>query len=74
MSQKRDCYEILGIARDASEDQVKKAYRKLARTWHPDRNPGDTAAEAKFKDIGEAYGVLSDPELRKKYDALRAMA
>ena len=74
MSQKRDCYEILGIARDASEDQVKKAYRKLARTWHPDRNPGDTAAEAKFKDIGEAYGVLSDPEQRKKYDALRAMA
>ena len=70
----KDFYATLGVSKDADADAIKKAYRKLARTWHPDRNPGDTAAEAKFKDIGEAYGVLSDPEQRKKYDALRAMA
>jgi len=70
----KDFYATLGVARDADADAIKKAYRKLARTWHPDRNPGDAAAEAKFKDIGEAYAVLSDPEQRKQYDALRAMA
>ncbi len=70
----KDFYATLGVPKDADADAVKKAYRKLARTWHPDRNPGDTAAESKFKDIGEAYGVLSDPEQRSKYDALRAMA
>lgn len=70
----KDFYAVLGVSKDADTDTIKKAYRKLARTWHPDRNPGDAAAEAKFKEIGEAYGVLSDPEQRSKYDALRAMA
>lgn len=70
----KDFYSTLGVAKDADTDAIKKAYRKLARTHHPDRNPGDQAAEAKFKDIGEAYSVLSDPEERQKYDALRAMA
>jgi molecular chaperone DnaJ len=70
----KDFYATLGVPKDADDDAIKKAYRKLARTWHPDRNPGDTAAETKFKDIGEAYAVLSDPEQRKQYDALRAMA
>ena len=68
MSQKRDCYEILGIARDASEDQVKKAYRKLAMKYHPDRNPGDKEAEEKFKEATEAYEILSNAELRQRYD------
>lgn len=70
----KDFYATLGVSKDADADAIKKAYRKLARTWHPDRNPGDAAAEAKFKDIGEAYAVLSDSEQRKQYDALRAMA
>jgi len=70
----KDFYATLGVSKDADADAIKKAYRKLARTWHPDRNPGDATAEAKFKDIGEAYAVLSDPEQRKQYDALRAMA
>jgi DnaJ-class molecular chaperone len=64
----RDYYEVLGVARDASDDQVKKAYRKLAREYHPDRNPGDKAAEAKFKEVQEAYDVLSDKDKRAKYD------
>ncbi len=68
MSQKRDCYEVLGIARDASEDQVKKAYRKLAMKYHPDRNPGDKEAEEKFKEATEAYEILSSAELRPRYD------
>lgn len=69
----KDFYAALGVPKDASEDQIKKAYRKLARTYHPDKNPGDEAAERKFKDMGEAYAVLSDPEERKQYDAIRAM-
>jgi molecular chaperone DnaJ len=69
----KDFYAILGVAQDADEATIKKAYRKLAREWHPDAKPGDAAAEQKFKDIGEAYAVLSDPEQRKQYDALRAM-
>ena len=61
----KDFYKILGVSQDASEDDIKKAYRKLARKWHPDQNPGDTAAEQKFKDIGEANSVLSDPAKRQ---------
>lgn len=70
----KDFYKVLGVSKDASEDEIKKAYRKLARTTHPDANPGDKAAEQKFKEIGEAYGVLSDKDKRQQYDALRAMA
>ncbi len=65
---KRDYYDILGISKDATQDEIKKAYRKLARKYHPDVNPGDKIAEEKFKEISEAYEVLSDPEKRKQYD------
>lgn len=70
----KDFYAQLGVPRDASPEQVKKAYRKLARTLHPDTNGGDPRAEQRFKEIGEAYSVLSDPEQRQQYDAIRAMA
>jgi molecular chaperone DnaJ len=70
----KDFYAALGVPKDADEAAIKKAYRKLARQYHPDQNAGDPAAEARFKEIGEAYAVLSDPEQRKQYDALRAMA
>ena len=69
----KDFYSILGVSKDASEADVKKAYRKLARQYHPDQNPGDAEAEQRFKDITEAHSVLSDPEERKQYDAIRAM-
>lgn len=70
----KDFYAILGVAKDADDAAIKKAYRKLARTHHPDRNQGDPAAEAKFKQVSEAYSVLNDPEQRQQYDSLRAMA
>ena len=65
---KRDYYEVLGVSRSASEDELKKAYRKLALQFHPDRNPGDKAAEERFKELGEAYQILSDSERRAAYD------
>lgn len=68
MAGKRDYYELLGVKRDASADAIKKAYRKLAMKYHPDKNPGDSAAEAKFKEVSEAYEVLSDTDKRAKYD------
>ena len=65
---KRDYYEVLGFSKDADEDTLKKAYRKLAKKYHPDANPGDKEAEAKFKEASEAYSVLSDPQKRQQYD------
>ena len=68
----KDYYEILGVKRDATEDQIRQAFRKLARKHHPDLNPGDKAAEERFKEINEANEVLSDSEKRKRYDQLGA--
>ena len=68
MAEKRDYYEVLGLQKGASEDEIKKSYRKLAKKYHPDLNPGDKEAEVHFKEIGEAYEVLSDPQKRQKYD------
>jgi molecular chaperone DnaJ len=68
MAEKRDYYEILGLKKGASEAEIKKAFRKLAMQYHPDKNPGDKAAEEKFKEVNEAYGVLSDPEKKERYD------
>jgi len=70
----KDFYAILGVSADADSAAIKKAYRKLARTLHPDQAPGDAAAEKRFKEIGEAYAVLSSPEDRKQYDAIRSMS
>jgi molecular chaperone DnaJ len=69
----KDFYQVLGVAKDVSAADLKKTYRKLARQYHPDSNQGDTAAEARFKEISEAYAVLSDPEQREEYDQIRAM-
>lgn len=68
MADKRDYYEVLGVAKTASDDEIKKAYRKLAKQYHPDLNPGNKEAEAKFKEAGEAYAILSDKEKRAQYD------
>ncbi len=69
----KDYYATLGVSRNASTEEINKAYRKLARSYHPDANPDDPEAEAKFKDISEAHGVLADPEKRKEYDQVRDM-
>jgi len=68
MTTKRDLYDVLGISRNASTDEIKKAYRRLALQYHPDKNPGDKTAEEKFKEVAEAYAILSDPEKRARYD------
>ena len=68
MAGKRDYYEVLGVSRDASAEDIKKAYRKMALKYHPDRNPGDAAAEEKFKEAAEAYDVLSNPDKKARYD------
>ena len=68
METKRDYYEVLGVSREAEEGAIKKAYRKLAKKYHPDTNAGNAQAEQKFKEITEAYTVLSDPKKRKLYD------
>ncbi|MEI6591311.1 MAG: DnaJ C-terminal domain-containing protein [Actinomycetes bacterium] len=69
----RDFYKVLGVGKDVTEAELKKVYRQLARQFHPDSNPGDAKAEAKFKEISEAYSVLSDPSQRKEYDMVQAM-
>src|SRR4051812_49580502 len=68
MARTGDYYKVLGVDKKAGQEEIKKAYRKLARRYHPDRNPGDPKAEERFKEISEAYDVLSDPDKRKKYD------
>ena len=68
MAEKRDYYEVLGISKGASEDEIKRAFKKMAKKYHPDLNPGDKEAEAKFKEVNEAYSVLSDADKKARYD------
>src|SRR6266498_1816029 len=72
MAKDKDLYAVLGVSKDASTDEIKKAYRKLARKYHPDLNPNNKQSEEKFKEIQEAYEVLGDAEKRKRYDQLGA--
>ncbi len=69
----KDFYKVLGVKKDASADEIKKAYRTLARKHHPDKNPDNASAEAKFKEVSEAYDVLSDAKTRKEYDEARTL-
>ena len=68
MADKRDYYEVLGLSKGATDEEIKKAYRRLAKQYHPDMNPGDKVAESKFKEVNEAYDVLGDPDKKAKYD------
>ncbi len=70
----KDYYKTVGVAKDAAQDEIKRAYRKLARKYHPDLNPGDKTAEQKFKELNEAYEVLSDPKKRAEYDQFGSAA
>src|SRR5688500_2931630 len=70
-TQTKDFYRILGVAENASADEIKKSYRKLAKKYHPDANPNDASAAERFKEISEAYSVLSDDDKRKQYDQMR---
>ena len=69
----KDFYKVLGVSKTAEADEIKKSYRKLARKYHPDSNAGDASAEAKFKEVSEAYDVVGDPKKRKEYDEARRL-
>src|SRR3954449_10973712 len=73
MAQNKDFYAVLGVSASASQDDIKKQYRKLAARYHPDKNPNDAKAADRFKEISEAYQVLGDPERRKQYDQMRQL-
>ncbi len=73
MPEKRDYYEILGINKDASQSEIKKSFRSLARKYHPDKNPDNPESEIKFKEVQEAYAILSDPNEKRKYDTYATM-